>query len=137
MAATQPATARRRYQARPGRSTLVAPRLELLSGPSSGQVELPVWLFWSGRDRGFDLGDADQRAWLYETVLREAGHPDDLMAFLNGDVLVRIWPEIRMRLPKGVRLAWEDRHPQLGASAKAGTGREGSAAASGSATSAA
>ena len=135
MATVQPAETRRRHQARPGRSTLVAPRLELLSGPSAGQVELPVWLFWSGRDRSFDLGDADERAWLYETVLREAGRPDDLMAYLNGDVLVGIWPEIRMRLPEGVRLAWEAKHPQLRVGAKAD--REGGAVDSASATSAA
>jgi hypothetical protein len=133
MATAQPARTRRRHQARPGRSTLVAPRLELLSGPSAGQVELPVWLFWSGRDRSFDLGDADERAWLYETVLREAARPDDLMAYLNGDVLVSIWPEIRMRLPEGVRLAWEAKHPQLRVGAK--VAREGGAVVSGPAAS--
>jgi hypothetical protein len=113
MATTQPAAARRQYQARPGRRALVAPRLELLGGPAAGKVELPVWLFWSSRDRSFDLGNADERAWLYEIVLREAARPDDLMAHLNADVLVRIWPEIRRRLPAGVRLAWEEKHPQL------------------------
>jgi hypothetical protein len=118
MATAQPAVTRRRHQARPGRSALVAPRLELLSGPAAGKVELPVWLFWSGRDRSFDLGNADERAWLYEIVLREAGRPDDLMVYLNADVLVRTWPEIRMRLPEGVRLAWEEKHPQLRTDAK-------------------
>ena len=135
MATTQPAPTRRRHQARPGRSALVAPRLELLSGPSTGTVELPVWLFWSGRDRSFDLGNADQRAWLYETVLREAARPDDLMVYLNADLLVSVWPEIRLRLPEGVRLAWEDKHPQLRAGAKAG--REGGAVIPGPAASAA
>lgn len=113
MATAQPVVTRRPHQARPGRSALVAPRLELLGGPAVGKVELPIWLFWSGRDRSFDLGNADERAWLYEIVLREAGRPDDLMTCLNAKVLVRIWPEIRMRLPEGVRLAWEEKHPQL------------------------
>jgi hypothetical protein len=122
-------------QARPGRRTLVAPRLELLSGPSTGKVELPVWLFWSGHDRSFDLGNADQRAWLYETVLREAARPDDLMVHLNAHVLVSVWPEIRLRLPEGVRLAWEYKHPQLRAGANAG--REGGAVTPGPAASAA
>src|ERR1017187_2822351 len=123
MATTQPALTR--HQARPGRRTLVAPRLELLSGPSTGEVELPVWLFWSGPDRSFDLGNADERAWLYETVLREAGRPDDLILHLNEGVVASVWPEIRLRLPEGVRLAWEDKPPQLRAGAKAG--REGGA----------
>lgn len=118
MATVQPAATRRRHQARPGRSALVAPRLELLSGPAAGPVELPVWLYWSGRDRSFDLDDADERAWLYEIVLREAGRPHDLMAYLNADVLISVWPQIRARLPEGVRLAWEEKHPQLHADAE-------------------
>jgi hypothetical protein len=48
---------------------------------------------------------------LYETVLREATRPGDLAAYLDGSVLVRIWP--RLFLPRGVRRAWEDAHPVL------------------------
>src|SRR6266536_2934330 len=73
MGTAQPSVARSRHQARPGRRALVARHLDALRGPDTGQVELPVRLFWSSPDRCFDLGDDDQRAWLYETVLRHAG----------------------------------------------------------------
>lgn len=89
----------------------MAPGLADLRGPVEGMVELPVRLFWSSRDRSFDLGDPDMARCLYETVLREATGLDDLAAYLDGGMLVRIWP--RLFLPKGVRRAWEDRHPVL------------------------
>ena len=49
--------------------------------------------------------------WLYQTVLREASQPDDLTSYLNGDTLVTLWPDLR--LPKGIRRAWEEHHPSL------------------------
>jgi hypothetical protein len=55
------------------------------------------------------------RRWLYQTVLREAGRPEDLTTHLNGDLLVALWPELY--LPQGVRQAWEDQHPALRAAA--------------------
>jgi hypothetical protein len=134
METAQPSVARSRHQARPGRRALVARHLDALRGPDAGQVELPVRLFWSSPDRCFDLGDDDQRAWLYETVLREACRPEDLTTYLNAGILLRIWPQIRGRLPRGVRQAWEEKHPQLEATADAG---QGYAASPGSATSAA
>jgi hypothetical protein len=89
----------------------VAASLAELRGPADGTIELPLRLFWSSRDCGFDLGDPDMARCLYETVLREATRPDDLAAFLDGGLLVRIWP--RLFLLKGVRRAWEDQHPVL------------------------
>src|SRR5260370_4501249 len=74
----QPSVIRSRHQARPGRRALVARDLDVLRGPDTGQVELPVRLFWCSPDRHFDLDDDDQRAWLYETVLRQASPPEDL-----------------------------------------------------------
>jgi hypothetical protein len=53
--------------------------------------------------------------WLYQTVLREAGRPEDLAAYLDGDTLIALWPELF--LPRGVRQAWEDEHPVLRATA--------------------
>jgi hypothetical protein len=134
METAQPSVARSRHQARPGRRALVAQHLDALRGPDTGQVELPVRLFWSSPDRRFDLGNDDQRAWLYETVLREASRPEDLTTYLNAGILLRIWPQIRGRLPCGVRQAWEEKHPQLEATADA---RQGYAAPPGSAPSAA
>jgi hypothetical protein len=99
------------YQSRPGRPAAVVPSLADLRGPTEGVVSLPLWLFWSCPGHAFDLGDRDMRQWLYETVLREASGPDDLNTYLDGDTLIALWPDLY--LPKGVRQAWEDRHPAL------------------------
>ena len=111
------ADTRARYQARPGRRAVVVASLADLRGPAEGTVEQPIWLFWSNPDHTFDLGDKDMRRWLYQTVLREAGQPEDLAAYLDGDTLVALWPELF--LPPGVRQAWEDQHPVLRAAAAA------------------
>jgi len=99
------------YQARPGRLALVIDDLDDLRGPVTGLVELPLRLFWSLPDHRFDLDEPDLRRWYYETVLREATRPGDLAAYLDGETLVGIWPELY--LPKGVRRGWEEHHPAL------------------------
>jgi len=111
MATVQAGTSRARYQSRPGRWVTVAPSLADLHGPTEGSVKLPLWLFWSCPDHTFDLGDRDMLRWLYQTVLREAGRPEDLTAYLDGDTLIALWPDLF--LPEGVRQAWEDQHPIL------------------------
>ena len=115
MVTTQADVSRARYQSRPGRPAVVVASLADLQGPTEGTVELPIWLFWSSPDHTFDLGDQDMRRWLYQTVLREAGRPEDLSTYLDGDTLIALWPELY--LPKGVRQAWEDQHPALRAAA--------------------
>jgi hypothetical protein len=113
---TTPAEASRvRYQSRPGRDAVVATSLADLKGPTEGTVELPLWLFWSSPDRTFDLSRPFMLRSMYETVLGEASRPEDLTTYLNGDTLIALWPELF--LPKGVRQAWEDRHPVLRAAA--------------------
>lgn len=99
------------YQARPGRTALVAASLADLTGPAHGVVELPLRLFWSAPDRTFDLDQPSMLRAMYESVLREASRPDDLTSYLNGDILVAVWPDLF--LPKGVRRAWEDQHAEL------------------------
>jgi len=99
------------YQARPGRPVLVIDDLADLRGPVSGLVELPLRLFWSLPDHRFDLAEPDLRRWYYETVLREATRPADLAAYLDGETLVGLWPDLF--LPKGVRRGWEEHHPAL------------------------
>ena len=106
-----PAARRTPYQARPGRTALVAASLADLTGPAHGVVELPLRLFWSAPDRTFDLDQPSMLRALYETVLREASRPEDLTSYLNGDILVAVWPDLFV--PKGVRRAWEDQHPEL------------------------
>jgi hypothetical protein len=115
MATVHAASSPARYQSRPGRWVTVAPSLADLRGPAEGAVELPLWLFWSCPGHVFDLGDPDMRQWLYETVLREAGRLEDLTAYLDGDTLIDLWPDLY--LPRGVRQAWEDQHPALRAAA--------------------
>jgi hypothetical protein len=99
-----------RYQSRPGRRALVVVDLADLRGPADGSVELPIWLFWHP-NRIFDLDDRAIRRWVYQIVLREASRPEDLTTYLNGEILVELWPDLP--LPRGVRRAWEEQHPSL------------------------
>jgi len=117
MGAQAVAAVRTQHQARPGRRAIVVTDLANLRGPATGTVELPLRLFWSSTDRRFDLDTASTRRWLCQTVLREAAQPSDLTDYLNCDVLPRLWPELR--LPAGVRRAWEDQHPILHSSGSA------------------
>jgi hypothetical protein len=96
---------------RPGRRAVVVADLAALRGSAKGTVELPLWLFWGNPDHRFDLGDPDMRLWLYQTVLREAGRPEDLIEYLDRDLLIGLWPDLY--LPRPVRRAWEERHPVL------------------------
>ncbi|MDG4786981.1 hypothetical protein O7626_13755 [Micromonospora sp. WMMD1102] len=100
------------HLARPGRPAVVTPTVAELTGPTRGTVILPLRLMW-GPERDFDLDDPDQLLWMYENVLREAVRSDDLRRFLNGSMLRRLWPALN--LPRGVRAAWERRHPSLAA----------------------
>jgi hypothetical protein len=108
---------RTQHQARPGRRAIVLTNLGSLRAPAHGVVELPLRLFWSSSDHCFDLDSASTRRWLYQTLLREASRPSDLTDYLNGGVLIRLWPDLR--LPAGVRRAWEELHPVLRSSGSA------------------
>jgi hypothetical protein len=113
MAVTQTGAPRTRHESRPGRPVIVAESLVDLQGPTSGTVELPIWLFWHP-DRTFDLAETGMLAWVYQIVLREASSPMDL-AYLNGAALAALWPDLF--LPKGVRRAWQEQYPELQAAA--------------------
>jgi hypothetical protein len=105
----------RQQQASPGRGVLVALDLAELRGPTSGAVELPLWVF-AYPDRTFCLDKPSELSWMYENILREARRPGDL-AVLDRDILVALWPALN--IPEGVRRAWEDQHPALRAAAAA------------------
>jgi len=98
------------YQARPGRRAVVVSDLSELRGPTSGVVELPHRLFWQP-DRHIDIARPALLAWMYETVLREATDVEELRTWLDGPTLVRLWGGLFV--PRGVRLAWQERHPEL------------------------
>jgi hypothetical protein len=102
---------RTQHVARPGRRAVVVTDLASLRGPVHGTVELPLRLFWSSPDRSFDLDEPFTRRWLYQTVLREASRPDDLTHYLDQQTLIGLWQQLR--LPSGVRRAWEELHPVL------------------------
>ncbi|HEY3732767.1 MAG TPA: hypothetical protein VGL63_02520 [Streptosporangiaceae bacterium] len=125
METAQAAAPRVRYQSRPGREVLVAADLAELRGPVSGTVELPLWLFWYP-DRTFDLDEPGMLPWMYQVVLREASSCGDLSSYLNGAMLVTLWPDLF--LPGGVRQAWEDRHPVLRAMAASAEAEAGAVA---------
>jgi hypothetical protein len=103
------------YQARPGRRVLVVEDLADLRGPASGTLTLPLRLYWSPPGRVFNLDDPYTLRSLYQVVLGEAIRAEELTSYLNKDRLVEVWPDLY--LPKGVRRAWEEHHPQLAAAA--------------------
>ena len=97
---------------RPGRPALVAPDLGQLKGPTSGWIELPHRLVWQPKpNRQFNLDDPFDRSHVYEIVLREAIRVDELVTWLDADILRQLWPVLY--LPRGVRRAWELQHPEL------------------------
>ncbi|MFI6547161.1 hypothetical protein ACIBO9_28325 [Streptomyces prunicolor] len=96
---------RARYQRRlPG-------SLEELAGPVRGHVELPLHVAWSGL-RAYDLGRRRQRMSLYRTVLAE-GQRADLVAFLNHDLLLAQWPDLRTLISRHIRIVWEEAFLEL------------------------
>lgn len=118
MAGMQTAS-RRAYRGRP---VVVPADLADLRGPTTGTVTLPVYVYWSGdQPREWDLDDDVDRREMYRTLVREARRRSDLDV-LDGDTLVRIWPDLcRRTLPLQVRAAWEDRHPALAAARETAT----------------
>lgn len=99
------------YQARPGRTALVAEDLADLQGPVTGTVTLPLRLYWSLYGRPWCLDDRDELIEMYEVVLQEALFAAELTTFIHGPTLLECWPD--MWVPKGVRRAWEDYHEVL------------------------
>jgi hypothetical protein len=91
---------------------VVAERLEELRGPTAGTVTLPGHLDWSG-NASYDLGRPSRLASMYRTVLNEAGSAEDLRAWLDAQMLTRLWPTLW--LPSALRRIWEDHFPELGA----------------------
>ena len=71
----------------------------------TGVVELPLHIRWSGPARLYDLADRQQRARVYEQVLRE-GNEDDIRRFIRADELIDLWDELV--LPRNVRHAWAE-----------------------------
>ncbi|MFE2176686.1 transcriptional regulator [Kitasatospora sp. NPDC059462] len=90
--------------------------LGTLEGPADGVVSLPLHLAWSGL-RAFDLGQPRQRMGLYRILLNDGQH-DDLPRFLNGGLLVELWPVLRTLVGPSIRTAWESAFPELATAAR-------------------
>jgi hypothetical protein len=96
--------------ARYRRPYTVPDSLDLLQGPQSGTVRLPVHLDWSG-NAVYDLNAPGRIVDLYRAVLIEAASPQDLQEYLNAAVLRRLWA--LLWLPAQLRKAWEQKFPVL------------------------
>jgi hypothetical protein len=90
----------------------VAGTLAALRGPTGGTISLPHHLDWSGHPE-YDLSQPGDLASMYRTVLNQAATVDDLNTWLDGEVLVRLWPTLW--LPPQLRRRWEHHFPQLAA----------------------
>ncbi|MEV4252349.1 hypothetical protein AB0J52_04175 [Spirillospora sp. NPDC049652] len=96
---------RERYRSRlPG-------SLDELSGPTHGEVQLPLQIAWSGLTK-FDLSLPRQRMSMYCTVLAE-GRRDDIAEFLNKELLLAQWPVLRTLVSRAIRDVWEARFAAL------------------------
>ncbi len=98
----QPYSARKPY--------VVVDSLDALRGPTTGTVRLPNHLDWSG-NATYDLAKPARLASMYKTVLNEAATVEDLARWLDGPMLVELWPSLW--LPPRLRQLWEQRFPQL------------------------
>jgi transcriptional regulator with XRE-family HTH domain len=68
------------------------------------RVRLPLHLNWSQPDREFDLANRQQRARVYEIVMRE-GTAADIARYIDGALLIDLWPDLV--LPTNLRRAWQ------------------------------
>ncbi|MGW2785952.1 hypothetical protein ACWC3X_32665 [Streptomyces populi] len=85
--------------------------LKDLAGQEHGSVELPLHIVWSGL-RTYDLDRPRQCMGLYRTVLAE-GQREDIIRFLNRDLLLTQWPLMRTMISRHVREVWEAAFPEL------------------------
>ncbi|MEU5367230.1 transcriptional regulator [Streptomyces sp. NPDC005925] len=90
--------------------------LEDLAGPARGTVCLPLHLTWSGLTR-FDLDQPRLRMSCYRIVLAE-GQRDDLVRYLNHDLLLSMWPVLRTLVSRSIREVWEDAFVELAGRAR-------------------
>jgi hypothetical protein len=82
-----------------------------LVGPRHGAVSLPLHLAWSGLTT-FDLDQPRLRMSYYRIVLAEGRH-DDLVQFLNHDLLIEMWPVLRTLISRDIREVWERTFDEL------------------------
>jgi hypothetical protein len=82
-----------------------------LVGPGHGTVQLPPHIAWSGLT-AFDVDRPALCTSMYQVVLTE-GLREDLVAYLNYELLVRHWPVLRTVIGRVIRDVWEAVFPEL------------------------
>jgi hypothetical protein len=88
----------------------VADSLDSLRGPTAGTLKLPLHLDWTAAPV-YDLDDPQRVLTRYATVLREAKSEADLTMYLNHQILLPVWSDLR--IPAFVRGSWESKYPEL------------------------
>jgi hypothetical protein len=96
-----------------GAAERIPDSLSLLTGPVHGRVRLPVRLAWSGLD-DFDVSDTRERLTLYRTLI-DCGQRQDIVRYVNADLLRQDWPLIRRLTARRLIAVWERRLPGLAA----------------------
>ncbi|MFJ8488923.1 transcriptional regulator [Streptomyces sp. NPDC094038] len=82
-----------------------------LGGPSHGTVRLPLHVAGSGLTE-FDLDRPRLRMSCYRIVLAE-GLREDLIRYLNPQLLVSMWPTLRSLTSRDLREVWEEAFAEL------------------------
>lgn len=86
--------------------------LEDLRGPATGEVTLPVEVYWSGTRSTFDVGNSRERRVVYQAALSN-GMREDIVALVNRELLVQDWH--RLALDRRIVDLWVERFPELAA----------------------
>jgi hypothetical protein len=93
---------------------MVPETLGELHGQSVGVLELPHHMCPGHRSaRRFDLADPAQQRLAYQRVLCSAASCAEVDDLINATLLRRTWSHLH--LPRQVREAWHDKHPELAA----------------------
>lgn len=74
-------------------------------------MSLPLHLAWSGLTT-FDLDQPRLRMSYYRIVLAEGQH-DDLIQYLNRDLVTTMWPALRTLISRDIREVWEHTFHEL------------------------
>jgi hypothetical protein len=85
-----------------------------LHGPSGGVVVLPLRLAWSS-PTDYDVSDPGQRLTLYRMLL-DCGQREDIIRYVNPELLRREWSRIRRLTSRAVIEVWESLLPDLAVS---------------------
>ncbi len=108
---------RREATARRRQPYYIVKSLDELHGPAEGTVTLPPHLAAPG-DADYDLAYAREVAGMYEMVLVRAASLQDVRAWVDPRLLVRVWPLVI--LPERLTDGWENRIPELARARRSG-----------------